>query len=229
MAPKRELGTVKKITNNGFGFIERLGLDDIYFRTERLDHIREGDPVTFIINTREDGKTRAVDIKLDENAVRTEPEIKAMGRSTVTKFTFGPEYLKDGYFYEENGKKYLRAEQLDAWAIEIAKLFHNCGVNAHQFRRLFNRVRGIEARLMMDKDKDFDLVKADIYSLRPAVAYQVGRNVAPEVLQQFIDYNIPYATIDEQNFRKGFLVHFEAVLGYFVFYTPESSRSSRRS
>ena len=81
---------------------------------------------------------------------------------------------------------------------------------------------------MMDEDRDFNMVKADIYSLKRDVAYQVGRGVAPNELQQFIDYNIPSATIDERNFRKGFLSHFESVLAYFVYYTPENSRGSRR-
>ena len=136
MAQKRETGTVKRITDKGYGFIECPGKDDVFFRTQGLDFLHEGNCVSFIINVQPDGRTRAAEIKLSEDHQGHQgPMIKVMGRSTTTNFTFSSDYLKDGYF--ENGEKYLRAEQLDNWAIEIAKLFHNCNVNSHQLRRLF--------------------------------------------------------------------------------------------
>jgi CRISPR-associated protein Csm2 len=135
--------------------------------------------------------------------------------STATDFKFGPDYLKDGYFQVREGNRYLYPEILDSLAMDVAKLLGNRGMKSHQFRRFFNKARGIEAKLQ--RTGEFDAVRADIYGFKRDVAYQVGRRVVPEDFKDFIDRNAELAARDEESFR-GFLQHFESVLAYFVYF-----------
>jgi CRISPR type III-A-associated protein Csm2 len=137
---------------------------------------------------------------------------------TRTTFRFGPDYLRNGYFEEKEGKRYLRPEVLDTLAMDIARLLGNRNMKPHQLRRFFNKVRSIETKLNRG---DFEVIKADIYGLKRDVAYQVGRGVVPEEFQQFIDRNVELAVQDEDSFRRGFMQHFESVLAYFVYFFRE--------
>jgi CRISPR type III-A-associated protein Csm2 len=89
-------------------------------------------------------------------------------------------------------------------------------MKSHQLRRFFNKARGIEAKL--EREKDFEAVKADILGFKRDVAYQVGRGVVPAEFKQFIDRNVELAVEDKKSFKQGFLQHFESVLAYFVYY-----------
>lgn len=136
--------------------------------------------------------------------------------STRTEFQFGPDYLREGYFQLKEGKRYLRPEVLDTLAMDVAKVLGNQEIKSSQMRRFFNKARGIEFAL--DRQGDFEAIKADIYGFKRDVAYQVGRKVVPEGFKQFIDRNVELAVQDEKSFRDGFLQHFESVLAYFVYF-----------
>jgi CRISPR type III-A-associated protein Csm2 len=101
----------------------------------------------------------------------------------------------------------------------VAKVLGNQGMKSHQLRRFFNKARGIESKL--DREKDFEAIKEDIYGFKRDVAYQVGRGMVPEDFQRFIDRNVELAVQDEASFRRGFLQHFESVLAYFVYFFRE--------
>jgi CRISPR type III-A-associated protein Csm2 len=135
---------------------------------------------------------------------------------TRTDFRFGPDYLAAGYFEQKEGKPYLRSEVLDSLAVDVAKALGGREMKSHQLRRFFNKARGIEAKL--EREKDFEAVKADILGFKRDVAYQVGRGVVPAEFKQFIDRNVELAVEDKKSFKQGFLQHFESVLAYFVYY-----------
>lgn len=138
---------------------------------------------------------------------------------THTDFGFGPGYLADGYFEEKEGRLNLRPEVLDTLAIDVAKTLGNRGMKTYQLRRFFNKARSIEKKL---SGEGFESVKADIYSFKRDVAYQVGRELVPEEFQQFMTRNVELAVQDEESFRQGFLQHFESVLAYFVYFFKEN-------
>jgi len=226
MNGEREVGRVKMFDpDKGFGFIEWRGGKDVYVNINEvkkagLGTLHEGDRVSFTVDKTPRGP-RAINLALaGEDASQPSPRESAVaGSDTTTNFQFGLGYLEEGYFIRKDGKDYLRAEDLDGLAMEIAKLLGNTGMKPHQIRRFFNKARGIEAKL--DRDKDFEAIKADIYSLKRDVAYQVGRRVVPDEFQQFIDRNVELAVQSEANFRQGFLSHFESVLAYFVYFFRE--------
>jgi CRISPR type III-A-associated protein Csm2 len=95
-------------------------------------------------------------------------------------------------------------------------------------RRVFNKARGIEAKLKSQKSggqtTNIKMIEPDIYTLKRTVAYQVGRGreqkLVTDSFKEFIDRNVALAVQGERNFQ-AFLQHFEAVLAYFVYYSGE--------
>jgi CRISPR type III-A-associated protein Csm2 len=137
---------------------------------------------------------------------------------TRTDFRFDASYLKDGYFVDAKREK-LNPDVVDKLAREAAKALANTGINSHQLRRFFNQLRAIERGL--GPSKPFDSVKADIAALKSTAAYQVGRGLVREDFKRFIDRNVDLAIQNDDNFRRGFIPHFAAVLGFFVYFTRE--------
>lgn len=224
----RIFGRVKRFDpERGYGFIQRQEGSDVYVnirevRQAGLDDLNEGQSVTFTIRHAARGP-RAQEIALaDESEAPPEAEspIGSELESTRTDFTFGPDYLAEGYFQDEN-KEYLRPEVLDALAIDVAKVLGTARppMPMNQLRRFFNKARGIEAKL--DRSEDFRAVQADILGFKRDVAYQVGRGLVPREFQALINRNVALAMEDEKSFRKGFLPHFESVLAYFVYFFQE--------
>jgi CRISPR-associated protein Csm2 len=135
---------------------------------------------------------------------------------TRTNFRFDASYLKEGYF---DAKKNLKPEILDSLALDVARALANTGINSHQLRRFFNQVRAAERGL--SDQRPFETVRADLVELKSAAAYQVGRGLVREEFKRFIDRNVDLALQSEDNFRRGFIPHFSAVLGFFVYSTRE--------
>ena len=219
MTEDRVTGTVKWFDpDKGYGFISQPGGKDVYVnlvavKKAGLDTLGEGQPVSFARQKTPRG-FQAIDLALEGKGA-----MPATGLGASTDFEFGPDYLADGYFEEMEGKHYLRSEVLDALAMDVAKVLGNQEMKPHQLRRFFNKARGIESKL--DRAKDFEAIKADIYGFKRDVAYQVGRKVVPEDFQQFINRNVELAVQDEKSFREGFMEHFESVLAYFVYFFRE--------
>lgn len=226
MADKRETGVVKHFDHNrGFGFIGRSGGEDVYVNqreVERADlgNLDAGDRVSFVVVRSHDNRLRAEQLSREAGVAPTRSGANAPYSASQpdshTDFRFGPEYLSEGYFEQKGDKRYLRPAVLDSLAIDAAKALGNAGMKSAQLRRFFNKARGIESRL--NRDSDFEAIKADIYGFKRDVAYQVGRKIVPEAFQQFINRNVELATVDAESFRTGFLQHFESVVAYFVYY-----------
>jgi cold shock protein len=234
MSTERTTGIVKWFSlEKGYGFIGTKTGKDVFIgakevRNAGLDTLHEGQQVSFIIKETTRG-AHAESLLLVEtsspnrtakSAAQEEENWSKSRKGQLdihTDFGFGPEYLAGGYFEQkEDEKSYLRPEVLDSLAIDVAKALGGREMKAHQLRRFFNKARGIEAKL--DREKDFEAIKADIYGFKRDVAYQVGRRVVPDEFRRFIERNVELAVQDEKSFRKGFLQHFESVLAYFVYY-----------
>ncbi len=133
---------------------------------------------------------------------------------TRTSFRFDASYLRKGYFLDPKCEQ-LDPEVLDSLAFEVAKKLANTGINSHQLRRFFNQVRAVAAR------PSFAAAKADLVALKSVAAYQVGRGLVREDFKQFIDRNVDLAAQRQENLQHGFVPHFQAVLGFFVYLTRE--------
>lgn len=233
MSAERTNGVVKRFSDDrGYGFIGVRGGRDVFVSAREVKNaglatLYEGQHVSFttretdkglhaenltLLDSPSPGKVSQPSHPKEENWSRGENKRP----SSQTSFTFGPDYLAEGYFEQKEGKDYLRPQVLDSLAVDAAKALGNREMKSHQLRRFFNKARGIEAKL--DRVKDFEAIKADIYGFKRDVAYQVGRKVVPEEFRLFIERNVELAVQDEKSFRQGFLQHFESVLAYFVYY-----------
>ena len=151
------------------------------------------------------------------------PKCFSAGRGRQPTSRLGAEYLRDGYFLDAEKTK-LRPEIIDTWAIDAAKALGNARppMTSHQLRRFFNKMRGIESKL--DRTQDFQMVTADIYTLKRDAADAVARKVVSEEFKRFMERNVELAASDENSFRKGFIQHFQSVLAYFGYYFKEKSK-----
>ncbi len=119
--------------------------------------------------------------------------------------------LQKGYFDTTNC---LHEDFITTFADKIAQSFK--GLKNHQLRRFYNHVKAAETRLKMTND--WNCVNLDIKKLCSFVAEAKGKgNKIPENFYQFIDKNIK--KIDSQRDFEAFVTHFEAVVGYFAYYS----------
>lgn len=118
-------------------------------------------------------------------------------------------YLAGGYFDEKGN---LRPELLTDSARAVAEAFKNGGLTSGQLRQFWNAAVWVKRRLEMGAP--FEAVVPDIHKLEPRVAYAVGRKVAPRILKDFVEKNVPLAVRSAKDFQDGFYEHFQAVVAY---------------
>lgn len=151
------------------------------------------------------------------------PNCFRAGRGRQPASRLGADYLRDGYFLDAQKTK-LRPETIDTWAIDAAKALGSARppMTAHQLRRFYKKTRAIESKL--DRTQDFQMVTADIYTLKRDAADAVARKVVSEEFKRFMERNVELAASDENSFRKGFIQHFQSVLAYFGYYFKEKTK-----
>ncbi|RIK62287.1 MAG: hypothetical protein DCC65_17765 [Planctomycetota bacterium] len=121
-----------------------------------------------------------------------------------------PDYLKDGYFGADGNLKieYVSRERVELLAQKMATL------TVHQIRRYFGHCRAIETRLksggvswaaVWPEVRKLDVAAADGAAKQP-------RKI-PDIFHDFIRRNVD-AIKTEKDFLRGFLPHFEALVGF---------------
>lgn len=121
-----------------------------------------------------------------------------------------PDYLKGGYFDADGCLKveYVSRKKVEPLAQKMASL------TIHQVRRYFGHCRAIETRLksggatwaaLWPEVKKLDIAAADGAAKQPAKI--------PSLFHDFIRRNVD-AIKNEKDFLKGFLPHFEALVGF---------------
>lgn len=95
----------------------------------------------------------------------------------------------------------------------------------HQIRRFFQHCRAIEAKLRA-KTSTWEAEEAAFRQLDVAAADAFGKSPRkiPELFHEFIKCNIA-AVKNEQDFLKGFLPHFEALVGFGSQFFKERERN----
>jgi CRISPR type III-A-associated protein Csm2 len=126
------------------------------------------------------------------------------------------DYLKDGYFDQNNC---LWQELITDRADEIAKglSYSRPELKNHQMRRFYSHIRKAKAKL--DATGNWNCVKIDVLSLQSFIAEAKAKKKVPEAFYDFMVRNLE-ATKNEQDFVKGFLPHFQAVVGFYAFHKP---------
>lgn len=138
---------------------------------------------------------------------------------------FRQQYLKDGYFDQNNN---LRPELVVDDAIKVARIlggrYGRRELSTAQLRRFFGKARLIEQKL--NSQQSFDGLVAEIHEMQPLAANAVSKDVGPpEVFKDFIDRNVDYASRSEKDFKEGFIKHIQSVVAYFAYL---KSRQPRR-
>jgi len=113
----------------------------------------------------------------------------------------------------EDGEWVIKEEMLTREAEEWAKKFAYDGLKRTQLRRFYNEVRSLADRVK--DDASFKRILPLIRMLKAKVAYQKGRRLVPDSFVEFINTCVDEKNlVDKDDFLKGFVKHFEAVVGY---------------
>jgi hypothetical protein len=128
-----------------------------------------------------------------------------------------PNYLRDGYFDNNKTESPLRPEYVQREKIvPLVETMANAypKLNSHQARRFFQHCRAIETRLRAKK-ADWSIEESNFLRLDMAAADARGKEQRkiPQIFHDFIKLNVA-AVHTEKDFIKGFLPHFEALIGF---------------
>lgn len=121
-------------------------------------------------------------------------------------------YLSQGYFDSDG---YIFEDLLDKTAQEVAKTICHAkpALTQHQIRGFFGHARDAESQLRLLKD--FRAIVPNIRRMKSLADDRASRttNRIPDVFRDFIFRNVD-AVKTEKDFTKGFMPHFEAVVGF---------------
>ena len=125
-----------------------------------------------------------------------------------------PNYLQGGYFDDDGN---LRIELVARARIEpLADAMSQARprLTMHQIRRFFQHCRAIEAKIRA-KSSSWAAEQASFLDLDVAAADAVAKSPKkiPDLFHDFIERNVA-AVKTEKDFLKGFLPHFEALIGF---------------
>lgn len=121
-------------------------------------------------------------------------------------------YLQGGYF-QSDGKS-LRREVIVDWAEEIARALGDSRpeMTYTQLRRFYNKTLSIKQKL--ETGSQFPELVSELLTLKRDAADSVGKENAPQLFKEFIDRNVDCAVKGKDDFKKGFLQHFQSVVAY---------------
>lgn len=148
-----------------------------------------------------------------------------------------PGYLQGGYFDGRDKKdhpklklEYVSREKVEPLVAEMSNA--RPPLNMHQLRRFFQHCRMIEAKLRQGVST-WEAEKANFALLDSAAADAYGKRQddfrsepkkIPRLFHDFIKRNVK-AVETEEDFIKGFLLHFEALVGFGALHLRERDRN----
>lgn len=134
-----------------------------------------------------------------------------------------PGYLEGGYFEGGNLRPELVSrDKMDELARQMANA--SPALTKHQLRRFFNHCRAIETRLKGNAST-WEAERASFLRLDAAAADAFGKRPSkiPELFHRFIKLNVK-AVHTQDDFLRGFLPHFEALVGFGQAHFKEQDR-----
>jgi CRISPR type III-A-associated protein Csm2 len=125
-----------------------------------------------------------------------------------------PDYLKGGYFDGQGNLKveYVSREKVESLVEAMCSDRH--GLTKHQVRRFFGHCRTLETRLQAG-GISWAALLPDVKKLDIAAADAVAKNPPkiPSLFHDFVQRNV-HAIKTKDDFLRGFLPHFEALVGF---------------
>ena len=135
-----------------------------------------------------------------------------------------PNYLKDGYF---DANQNLKLEYVQREPVEkLVKAMSQASkpLTMHQLRRFFQHSRAIEAKLKQGSTWEQEHVSFKKLDIAAADADGKKDKKIPTLFHDFIKQNVAAVTSKEE-FLKGFLPHFEALVGFGAQYLNDKDRN----
>lgn len=190
-------GKITKVTDRGFFFIDNdyWCHNNSYSKEPEVDDIVEYEAIT-----RSDGKKNAQNVRFIKK-----------GLSLLDEYF---DELNDSYFINSNSYN-LKPTMIIQYPATLAKVFQKDNKNKpSQIRKYFDSCRIIEGKFKLSKD--FDFVITELYKLIPlANNAKVKGHVSNEFFE-FFETNIEQAIKSPNHFQKGFMAHFESVIGFYI-------------
>jgi CRISPR type III-A-associated protein Csm2 len=123
-----------------------------------------------------------------------------------------PGYLQGGYFQADG--KTIHSKVIVDWAEEVARALGNSRpeMTYTQLRRFYNKTLSIKQKL--EAGSQFPQLVPEILTLKRDAADAVGKENTPQLFKEFIDRNVDWAVKGKEDFRKGFIQHFQSVVAY---------------
>lgn len=203
-------GTITKLFGDrGFFFID----NDYFCRYSDIDF----SPIVFQKVSYEktknrEGKLSAKNVKLLEGNLSIQKN-----NSELNTGSFFSNYLKEidkGYFTSED---YIKIELILDDAKKLAELFArkkdlNKKSQVYNYYQMCKKIDGL-----YKVNKNFQNVETELPKLIPFLYSAKNRNTAliSEEFLIFMETNIKMAIKNEKNFLKGFMPHFEALMGFY--------------
>jgi len=208
----------KVVVEKGFFFID----NDYWCHVNQYnDNNPEiGDTVEYEPETRFDGKKNASKARLIMKKLDGH-DTQSSSTTRVSESTGISIYLTEinkGYFNEvlENENEFcLKKEFIIDFPQNLSKYFtKNLNINkSSQIRKYFDQCKLIESKLKISND--FNCAVSELYQIIPlANSAKEKKHISHEFFQ-FIEANINEASKSKENFAKGFIPHFQSLIGYF--------------
>jgi len=148
----------------------------------------------------------------DSHSVRQHDRYNSSAAPSLDKLW--PDYLKGGYFDEQGCLKveYVSREKVEPLAKAMCS--GHPGLTTHQVRRFFGHCRTLETRLKAG-GASWNTILPEVKKLDIAAADAVAKSQPkiPLLFHDFIRRNVDAIKI-EKDFLRGFLPHFEALVGF---------------
>lgn len=148
---------------------------------------------------------------------RSQPPPRDPHADTVTKYW--PDYLKGGYFDEQGNLRieYVCRDKVEPLVRTMCE--DRVGLTTHQVRRYFGHCRALETRLKGLSEEQMETrwkqVHPEVKKLDIAAADGAAKQPPkiPPLFHDFIQRNVA-AVRNHRDFLRGFLPHFEALVGF---------------
>ena len=124
------------------------------------------------------------------------------------------DYLKGGYYRQENGELTLDKKYIVGYPSDLADKLSNEGNSLNkrsQIRKFYEYALRMQQALKQN-DGNFSRIEAELHRLGPHAAYAKSRKVVSEFFEEFINQNL--AAIHTADDLTAFCKHFEAIIAY---------------
>ncbi|MBS1517942.1 MAG: type III-A CRISPR-associated protein Csm2 [Bacteroidetes bacterium] len=208
----------KVIADRGFFFIDNDYWCHVNQYSDNNPEI--GDIVEYEPEIKSDGKKNALKARLIMKKLDNFDGERVKSKNFKESNELSNYFIefKKGYFNEESSeeKRYnLKKELIIDFPQMLANFFSiNPNINkSSQIRKYFDQCKIIESKLKISND--FNRAVTELLQIIPlANSAKEKKHISIE-FYKFLETNIMEAIKSDENFKKGFIPHFQSLIGYF--------------